>query len=128
MTRQPPKSTRTDTLFPYTKLFRSIAAVPAARRMKVLRIENLLRLTGIRGKRAARAACFIARRRGRAPNRPPKHIKRWDFKDSASNSAGRAARRIAAFFRLRPARDAARAPAPRRDSPDRPYPGGAQRT
>src|SRR3546814_8930894 len=29
MIRRPPRSTRTDTLFPYTTLFRSIAAAPA---------------------------------------------------------------------------------------------------
>src|SRR3546814_4332827 len=30
MTRRPPRSTRTDTLFPYTTLFRSLASVPFA--------------------------------------------------------------------------------------------------
>src|SRR3546814_6075162 len=30
MIRRPPRSTRTDTLFPYTTLFRSVPAVPAA--------------------------------------------------------------------------------------------------
>src|SRR3546814_19535533 len=32
MIRRPPRSTRTDTLFPYTTLFRSIGPVPATRK------------------------------------------------------------------------------------------------
>src|SRR3546814_2619470 len=32
MIRRPPRSTRTDTLFPYTTLFRSVCALPAGSR------------------------------------------------------------------------------------------------
>src|SRR3546814_13337715 len=52
MIRRPPRSTRTDTLFPYTTLFRSIAAAdlhrvseaPALEDMRQLDTETKLRL------------------------------------------------------------------------------------
>src|SRR3546814_14401163 len=37
MRRRPPRSTRTDTLFPYTTLFRSVATRPAVRRHQAFR-------------------------------------------------------------------------------------------
>src|SRR3546814_12354035 len=43
MIRRPPRSTRTDTLFPYTTLFRS-AFEAKARREEVIRSNELLRL------------------------------------------------------------------------------------
>src|SRR3546814_20595840 len=64
MIRRPPRSTRTDTLFPYTTLFRSGQAVPArpredegADRQRLLRQDPLgarrVRLLGVRGRLAA---------------------------------------------------------------------------
>src|SRR3546814_11232980 len=50
MIRRPPRSTRTDTLFPYTTLFRS-AALRSARRD---RLRRLLRRVLRRGGQAAR--------------------------------------------------------------------------
>src|SRR3546814_4027734 len=42
MIRRPPRSTRTDTLFPYTTLFRSIPPVPAHPELEILvRVESL---------------------------------------------------------------------------------------
>src|SRR3546814_3803439 len=40
MIRRPPRSTRTDTLFPYTTLFRSVARVHVADRDHVARAEE----------------------------------------------------------------------------------------
>src|SRR3546814_8363374 len=39
MIRRPPRSTRTDTLFPYTTLFRSIAVAPQHPRVAALRLN-----------------------------------------------------------------------------------------
>src|SRR3546814_13420870 len=79
MIRRPPRSTRTDTLFPYTTLFRSrqpvgavdrwidLADLPAADRGAVERDRGILnRLGGVeRGRNGARvageAACLEAR-------------------------------------------------------------------
>src|SRR3546814_13649935 len=49
MRRRPPRSTRTDTLFPYTTLFRSIRTplVPAARMSEVLGCELYLKLENL---------------------------------------------------------------------------------
>src|SRR3546814_10110875 len=44
MTRRPPRSTRTDTLFPYTTLFRSVAAALVHGRLGVAEIDG----TGLR--------------------------------------------------------------------------------
>src|SRR3546814_6545449 len=38
MRRRPPRSTRTDTLFPYTTLFRSMAAIEAVRQLGYARV------------------------------------------------------------------------------------------
>src|SRR3546814_12844479 len=45
MIRRPPRSTRTDTLFPYTTLFRSwrlYGAISRTTEMKILRIANII--------------------------------------------------------------------------------------
>src|SRR3546814_3750081 len=47
MIRRPPRSTRTDTLFPYTTLFRSWAKVPALEIGDVILTENVAILTYI---------------------------------------------------------------------------------
>src|SRR3546814_13407836 len=47
MIRRPPRSTRTDTLFPYTTLFRSLVeAIPVAPACLEARLQNLLRWQG----------------------------------------------------------------------------------
>src|SRR3546814_10791231 len=57
MIRLPPRSTRTDTLFPYTTLFRSHALRPALCRLPASRLRHQLR--GHRGRdRHARAVCL----------------------------------------------------------------------
>src|SRR3546814_7435906 len=49
MIRRPPRSTRTDTLFPYTTLFRSLDAREAGRRLGVrYLLEGSVRVTGQR--------------------------------------------------------------------------------
>src|SRR3546814_4784725 len=42
MIRRPPRSTRTDTLFPYTTLFRSVARVSNATQISVLNIHSIV--------------------------------------------------------------------------------------
>src|SRR3546814_17438891 len=56
MIRRPPRSTRTDTLFPYTTLFRSIAAAPPA---------------GARAARRSRNSCRVAPRPQQPGDRRP---------------------------------------------------------
>src|SRR3546814_20049779 len=63
MIRRPPRSTRTDTLFPYTTLFRSldfgkrdVLVVFDIRRYQA----NLLRLAQLAGKRGTRVVVFTA--------------------------------------------------------------------
>src|SRR3546814_10142727 len=53
MIRRPPRSTRTDTLFPYTTLFRSLGAVRPGQRPGRLR---QLRRTHVVGRRVAEVA------------------------------------------------------------------------
>src|SRR3546814_12671793 len=48
MIRRPPRSTRTDTLFPYTTLFRSVAVM-----LQVEEIDDMLDLLAMRQLRAA---------------------------------------------------------------------------
>src|SRR3546814_1324460 len=60
--RRPPRSTRTDTLFPYTTLFRSLAA--AGRRMHELRVERRLAGTCGAGDQRAGAALDAATEQG----------------------------------------------------------------
>src|SRR3546814_15389117 len=58
MIRRPPRSTRTDTLFPYTTLFRSTLAGPAATVLACLRplgLRNRTRRTSLEGMRAIRS-------------------------------------------------------------------------
>src|SRR3546814_17381521 len=47
MIRRPPGSTRTDTLFPYTTLFRSPFLKALARRKKVIWLGNMLQKTSL---------------------------------------------------------------------------------
>src|SRR3546814_2631968 len=42
MRRRPPRSTRTDTLFPYTTLFRSCAAYDRSDRGQIVRFDDIL--------------------------------------------------------------------------------------
>src|SRR3546814_3147687 len=52
MIRRPPRSTRTDTLFPYTTLFRSLeTAVEAVH--QIAQVEGFLEILGDRGRRFA---------------------------------------------------------------------------
>src|SRR3546814_16076694 len=56
MIRRPPRSTRTDTLFPYTTLFRSIIEAPVTvqgvpRDVAIPKAEALLRKVGLLNKR-----------------------------------------------------------------------------
>src|SRR3546814_12439726 len=45
MRRRPPRSTRTDTLFPYTTLFRSPTAPEQTRRIEAMDLQRLYRRT-----------------------------------------------------------------------------------
>src|SRR3546814_6894811 len=51
MIRRPPRSTRTDTLFPYTTLFRSLAPIPVHRIVEVPGRREL-EMHGLAGERA----------------------------------------------------------------------------
>src|SRR3546814_18569310 len=62
MIRRPPRSTRTDTLFPYTTLFRSRHAAPGSARKSRSRIARIGDADG-RARLAVRCRC---RSRGRA--------------------------------------------------------------
>src|SRR3546814_3191839 len=72
MIRLPPRSTRTDTLFPYTTLFRSILA----RRSHAAGIDARRRRWRLRARMAERACITHAfpagRRNGRAPAQVPR--------------------------------------------------------
>src|SRR3546814_1526276 len=46
MIRRPPRSTRTDTLFPYTTLFRSASSLAAGHKTLIPQLINLLRDNG----------------------------------------------------------------------------------
>src|SRR3546814_3042817 len=73
MIRRPPRSTRTDTLFPYTTLFRSVSKLLEGERDKLLRMEDALHARVISQDEAI-SAVSNAIRRSRAglsdPNRP----------------------------------------------------------
>src|SRR3546814_16617206 len=60
MIRRPPRSTRTDTLFPYTTLFRSWAAQPLS-----YRIETLRRFANVVRGKNDKLADLIARETGK---------------------------------------------------------------
>src|SRR3546814_4131148 len=47
MIRRPPRSTRTDTLFPYTTLFRSASRQPKIDRMTTLTQQNQARISAV---------------------------------------------------------------------------------
>src|SRR3546814_3244831 len=67
MIRRPPRSTRTDTLFPYTTLFRSVGAM--GRRVLLARLRR-----PVAGHPAAAAVLpghLLARQRGRGIRQPP---------------------------------------------------------
>src|SRR3546814_20061958 len=80
MIRRPPRSTRTDTLFPYTTLFRS-----GQRRGD--------RLAAVVGQRAAADAAHAAVARARADRRerPARHAAGLDRVPRAADAAGRLA-------------------------------------
>src|SRR3546814_21096764 len=54
MVRRPPRSTRTDTLFPYTTLFRSFFAAPRPPRLLAL-VQKPLRIQGRHAAEAGRS-------------------------------------------------------------------------
>src|SRR3546814_19798014 len=62
MIRRPPRSTRTDTLFPYTTLFRSTKAIPVMRRHVVqaggVVVEVFQCVQEVRGRRDQAGVCF----------------------------------------------------------------------
>src|SRR3546814_1777858 len=66
MTRRPPRSTRTDTLFPYTTRFRSVVPQPPVARIQD---ERRRRSRSARPVRAARDSVDGARREGVADGR-----------------------------------------------------------
>src|SRR3546814_4418897 len=77
MIRPPPRSTRTDTLFPYTTLFRSAAdaaagrAIPQQLRLRLVDLAlRLLRRRGARPRRAERGPAVreLYRRGARVPD------------------------------------------------------------
>src|SRR3546814_2819250 len=71
MIRRPPRSTRTDTLFPYTTLFRS-----ARRHQRARPLRRLVRLSD--GRHAAMAAMGLGPGRGvqgHAHGRPPRQLR-----------------------------------------------------
>src|SRR3546814_7806009 len=97
MIRRPPRSTRTDTLFPYTTLFRSRAALDPQAQQRLARIEQVgrrLQLEGVHvdlalldlhhfaapGLRVQRLAAALERRVDRralqdaAPQRAPRCV------------------------------------------------------
>src|SRR3546814_3214992 len=60
MIRRPPRSTRTDTLFPYTTLFRSLASGPDLRRLQAGQLGGLWRVRGaLVGPGQQRFAAFL---------------------------------------------------------------------
>src|SRR3546814_2856127 len=56
MIRRPPRSTRTDTLFPYTTLFRSCGVHPGS--TKQGRSASMTDFLGYKGKRVVVSGCF----------------------------------------------------------------------
>src|SRR3546814_5369561 len=62
MIRRPPRSTRTDTLFPYTTLFRSKAAIEHALAVKGHGIRSQVRQTRVRHRRLVACVPRLLRR------------------------------------------------------------------
>src|SRR3546814_10718473 len=60
MVRRPPRSTRTDTLFPYTTLFRSVGPTLGALRT----LRDICAITGARPLAVIREAARVRRRAG----------------------------------------------------------------
>src|SRR3546814_11320958 len=58
MVRPPPRSTRTDTPFPYTTLFRSAAAYPGVRQAALVTTD--LALSSLDGQRSSRRSAVLA--------------------------------------------------------------------
>src|SRR3546814_16442521 len=70
MIRRPPRSTRTDTLFPYTTLFRSLASGPDLRRLQAGQLGGLWRVRGaLVGPGHQRFAAFLHLGPAIPPNR-----------------------------------------------------------
>src|SRR3546814_5565635 len=72
MIRRPPRSTRTDTLFPYTTLFRSGCPLPERNGRGSRRKRNRIRVRGRAGDRRCRRRPF----RRRSPPPPPQGTQR----------------------------------------------------
>src|SRR3546814_15572013 len=91
MTRRPPRSTRTDTLFPYTTRFRSPATRRPKRRLKTdghgyrVALDKTLRLAHHRLDRQQPAAAFLVRKHRNFPARVADH--RLDPRRSESLAA-----------------------------------------
>src|SRR3546814_10726291 len=91
MTRRPPRSTRTDTLFPYTTRFRSPATRRPKRRLKTdghgyrVALDKTLRLAHHRLDRQQPAAAFLVRKHRSFPARVADH--RLDPRRSESLAA-----------------------------------------
>src|SRR3546814_5490988 len=84
MIRRPPRSTRTDTLFPYTTLFRSQRSSKAARIQNQGILEQVVVLKGPHGAlygRNATAGAFVI------TTRKPGNDLEGEFKASAGNNA-----------------------------------------
>src|SRR3546814_4435019 len=69
MIRRPPRSTRTDTLFPYTTLFRSKGETP----LRAGEYEHPLVVELVRRRRAEQDEERVSERIGRAPHRSEEH-------------------------------------------------------
>src|SRR3546814_20013512 len=96
MIRRPPRSTRTDALFPYTTLFRSPRRLGVARRCAALRVVERPRGGGGSGAQADRARSSPHRLRAR-PRRLP-------FGRRTRKGLSRGARRGGPVARRRPDR------------------------
>src|SRR3546814_11604635 len=94
MIRRPPRSTRTDALFPYTTLFRSPRRLGVARRCAALRVVERPRGGGGSGAQADRARSSPHRLRAR-PRRLP-------FGRRTRKGLSRGARRGGTVARRRP--------------------------
>src|SRR3546814_760889 len=85
MIRPPPRSTRTDTLFPYTTLFLSIATGSSARGGDAGRVSVIASMSSSSGPTSARSASSSAVRSGAGPS--PRRWRRCSSTKSASRSS-----------------------------------------